>query len=97
MTTIFNAKWHGVGALLWFLFGFVVTDLMGRYWIDHFVVIFLIWVFLGWFSPFLLLAFSGIRRGPTANRICGVLALVTAFIALLLFILLPIYFHSTRT
>jgi len=96
MTTILNRKWHGIAALFWFLIGLIVTDLMGRYWANHFVVGFLIWLCLGWLSPVLLLAISGLRSGTMANRVCAVLALVAFVILVWMTMLAPLFFSPAR-
>ena len=97
MTTILNAKWHGIAALIWLSFGLIMTVLMARFLVDHSVVGFIIWLFLGWLSPVLLLAISGLRRGTPANRVCAVLALV-AFVALVwVTMLVPVFFSPTRS
>jgi len=68
--------------MIWSLCGLGVTMLMIRsLWTERFMFGFLIWLFLGWFGPALLLAISGVRHGSVASRICGVLVLV-AFVIL---------------
>jgi hypothetical protein len=96
MATILNRKWHGIEALIWFLLGLIVTVLMARFLVDHSVLGFMIWLFLGWFSPVLLLAISGLRRGTPANRVCAVLALVAFVVLVWMTMLVPVFFSPTR-
>jgi hypothetical protein len=90
MTTIFKAKWHGVTALGWLVFGLCVTVLILRLFgaPGRFYTGFVLWLLFGWIAPVLLLAFSGLHQGPLVSRACAVLALL-AFGALALFTLMP--------
>ena len=89
MTAILSAKWHGVMALIWTLIAFGVTALMiHTFWAERFIARFLIWLFVGWLAPVLLLAISGVRRGCVVSRVCAVLAVV-ALVVLVILALTP--------
>jgi hypothetical protein len=86
MMAILNAKWHRIAALIWLMCGFVVTVLMPYAIGEQFLVGYMIWLFLGWLAPVLILGISGLRSGSFANRVCAVVAIITlaAFIFLAL-------------
>ena len=85
MTAILKAKWHGVAALIWWLFGIGVIRTWGPYPLPEG---FMIGMLLGWLMPVLLLALSGLHRGSLASRVCAMLVIVT-FVAFASVVLLP--------
>jgi len=95
MTAILNARWHGIAALIWSLCGYGVTALVPRSTWEHFLAGFMIWLFLGWLGPALLLAISGVRRGPVMNRVCAALVLV-AYVVLVASVVLGVLAHTTK-
>jgi len=89
MNAFFSAKWHGVMALIWSLVAFGVTALMiHTFWAQDSFAGFMVWLFVGWLAPVLLLAISGVRRGSVVSRICAVLAIV-ALVVLVVLALTP--------
>lgn len=85
MTAFLKAKWHGVAALIWWLFGIGVIWAWGRYPMHEGLVICLL---LGWLAPVLLLALSGLHRGSLTSRVCAILVIVT-FVAFASVVLIP--------
>jgi len=85
--SLLNREWHGVLALIWLLCGLGVEVAIERF-VDELVREYfsVIWIFAGWLGPAFRLAISGLRRGNTANRVCGALVLI-ALAAPLVFII----------
>ncbi|MCX6894961.1 MAG: hypothetical protein NTZ16_05550 [Verrucomicrobia bacterium] len=85
MIAIFSAKWHGVMALIWSLIAFGVTALMiHTFWAQYSFAGFMVWLFVGWLAPVLLLAISGVRRGCVVSRVCALLAIVACVVLVIL-------------
>ena len=97
MTAILNAKWHGVAALIWWLCCYAVTYLLvpRSFW-EGFLVALIIWLFLGWIGPALLLATSGVRRGPIVSRVCAVLVFIAFVVTFVWPTLYYAFFRSMR-
>ena len=85
MTPVLNKQWHGVLALIWLLCGFAVFMFAcgsSRAVYNFPAGLFLACILLGWFTPAVVLAISGVRGGNIASRVCGALVLI-GFLALL--------------
>ena len=93
MISILKSNWHGVLALIWWVFGIIATVSVFAFFgspghMGSFYVPFVLLMLFGWIAPVLLLAFSGLRRGSIASRVCAILVLVT-FAALALTTFIP--------
>jgi hypothetical protein len=87
MTSLLQQEWRGVLALVWFVCGLLVLLLLERLidplFSEYFCVM---WTIGGWLIPSVVMAFSGIRNGHVASRICAGLVLL-ALAAPIIFIL----------